>query len=129
MKDMKDMPAVPDLFYRTEWKGWDDFLSTQYPYDWELIEIIKFNYDGLGSAMALCDGRMTYIHLVDLNSILFGNQFGNIHYDTVAVDQNRVVLRQSTEAKKSLATAPKAKPKKPKKSSNNVRKRKTKSKA
>ena len=123
---MKDMPAVPDLFYRTEWKGWDDFLNTQYPYDWELIEIVKFNYDGLGGAMALCDGRMTYIHLVDLNNILFGNQYGNIHYDTVAVDQNRVVLRQSIEAKKSLVTAPKVKPKKTKKSPKNVRKRKSK---
>ena len=129
MKDMKDMPAVPDLFYRTEWKGWDDFLNTQYPYDWELIEIIKFNYDDLGGAIALCDGRMTYIHLVDLNNILFGNQYGNIHYDTVAVDQNRVVLRQSIEAKKSLVTAPKVKPKKTKKSPKNVRKKKIKSKA
>ena len=123
---MKDMPAVPDLFYRTEWKGWDDFLNTQYPYDWEVVEIIKFNYDDLGSALALCDGRMTYIHLVDLNNILFGNQYGNIHYDTVAVTKDRIVLRQSVQAKESLVTAPKPKPKKTKKSTKNVRKKKIK---
>tara|TARA_B110000438_G_scaffold178074_1_gene170184 strand:+ start:307 stop:690 length:384 start_codon:yes stop_codon:yes gene_type:complete len=126
MKDMKDMPAIPDLFYRAEWKGWDDFLNTQYPYDWELVEIIKFNYDGLGGAIALCDGRTTYIHSTDLNNILFGNQYGNVHYDTVAIDDNRIVLRQSEQAKKSLVTAPKTKPKKTKKSSKNVRKKKTK---
>ena len=126
MKDMKDMPAIPDLFYRAEWKGWDDFLTTQYPYDWELVEIIKFNYDGLGGAIALCDGRTTYIHSTDLNNILFGNQYGNVHYDTVAIDDNRIVLRQSEQAKKSLVTAPKTKPKKTKKSSKNVRKKKTK---
>ncbi|MDB4342160.1 hypothetical protein N9998_00280 [Nitrosopumilus sp.] len=126
MKDMKDMPAIPDLFYRAEWKGWDDFLNTQYPYDWELVEIIKFNYDGLGGAIALCDGRTTYIHSIDLNNILFGNQYGSVHYDTVAIDDNRIVLRQSEQAKKSLVTAPKTKPKKTKKSSKNVRKKKTK---
>ena len=46
--DISRLPAVPDLFYRTEWKGWDDFLGTMYPYDWEIVEIIKFNYNGLG---------------------------------------------------------------------------------
>ena len=124
MKDMKDMPAIPDLFYSAEWKGWDDFLSSQYPYDWELVEIIQFNYNGQGDAIALCDRRTTFVHSVDLNNILFGTQAGASHYDVVATDG---------EAKESLVTAPKAKtkakPKKSKKSSNNVRKRKTKSKA
>ena len=133
MKDMKDMPAIPDLFYSTEWKGWDDFLSSQYPYDWELVEIIQFNYNGQGDAIALCDRRTTFVHSVDLNNILFGTQAGASHYDVVATDGDRIILRQSREAKESLVTAPKAKtkakPKKPKKSSNNVRKRKTKSKA
>ena len=127
MEDMKNMPAVPDLFYRTEWKGWDDFLNTQYPYDWEVIEIIKYNYNGLGDAIALCDGRLTYMHLADLNTILFGNQHGGSHYDVVTAGPGSgIILKQSKAAKESVVTAPAPKPRKTKKSSKNVRKKKTK---
>ena len=130
---MKNMPAIPDLFYRTEWKGWDDFLNTMYPYDWELIEIINFNYNGLGDAIALCDGRTTYMHLADLNAILFGSQHGSVHYDVIATDRDRVVLRRSKQSKESPVTNKKVAPKKKakvkaksKKSSKNVRKQKRK---
>jgi hypothetical protein len=118
--DISKMPAVPDLFYRSEWKGWDDFLGTMYPYDWEIIEIIRFNYNGLGDAIALCDGRTTFVHITDLNAILFGSQHGGVHYDVVATDGERIILRQSSSAKESPVVAPS--PKK-KKSSKNVRKR------
>jgi len=116
--DISKMPAVPDLFYRSEWKGWDEFLGTMYPYDWEIIEIIKFNYNGLGDAIALCDGRTTFVHITDLNTILFGSHHGGIHYDTVATDGERIILRRSQSAKDSPVVAPK---KKTKKSSKNVR--------
>ena len=46
----KMIPAIPDLFYRSEWRGWSDFLGSKYPYGWELIEIIKFNYPENGSS-------------------------------------------------------------------------------
>jgi len=126
MATMKNMPAIPDLFYRSEWKGWDDFLNTMYPYDWELIEIIKFNYNGLGDAIALCDGQTTYMHLTDLNAILFGSQQGGIHYDAVATQGSRIILRRSIQARESPVVSSKAKPKakKTKKSSKNVRKKK-----
>ena len=128
MVSTKDIPAVPDLFYRSQWKGWDDFLNSAYPYDWELIEIIKLNYNGMGDAIALCDRRLTYIHLVDLNVILFGSQHGAIHYETVATDESRIILRRSNESKTSPVTSV-TKPKtskvkaKSKKSSKNVRKK------
>ena len=121
----KMIPAIPDLFYRSEWRGWSDFLGSKYPYGWELIEIIKFNYNGLGDAIALCDGRTTYIHLTDLNEILFGSQYGGWHYDTVAVDDGRFVLTLSQNARDKMNAAEKPK-KKTRKSSKNVRKKKTK---
>ena len=120
VNDMSKMPAIPDLFYRSEWKGWDDFLGTMYPYDWEIVEIIKFNYNGLGDAIAPCDGRTTYVHLVDLNALLFGSHHGGIHYDTVATDGERVILRRSQSAKDSPIVAP---TKKTKKRSKNVQKK------
>jgi hypothetical protein len=129
MATIKDLPAIPDLFYRTEWKGWDTFLNTMYPYDWELIEIINFNYNGLGDAIALCDGRTTFMHLVDLNAVLFGSQHGHVHYDVIATDRDRVVLRRSKQSKESpvtnqnIVTKKKVKAKS-KKSSKNVRKKK-----
>ena len=97
----QDIPAIPDLFYRTEWKGWDDFLGNTTPYGWEVVEILKFNYNGLGDAIANCDGRTTYIHMVDLNAILFGSQFGGQHYETV-VNSGRFIMRKVhyAEAKK-----------------------------
>jgi hypothetical protein len=110
----KMMPAIPDLFYRSEWRGWS-----------ELIEIIKFNYNGLGDAIALCDGRTTYIHLTDLNEILFGSQYGGWHYDTVSVDDGRFVLTLSQNVRDEMNAAEKPK-KKTRKSSKNVRKKKTK---
>ena len=121
VNDMSKMPAIPDLFYRSEWKGWDDLsLGTMYPYDWEIIEIIKFNYNGLGDAIALCDGRTTFVHITDLNTILFGSHHGGIHYDTVATDGERVILRRSQSAKDSPVVAS---TKKTKKRSKNVRKK------
>lgn len=126
MTSMKNMPAIPDLFYRSEWKGWDDFLGTQYPYDWELVEILKFNYNGLGDAIANCDGRVTYMHQVDLNAILFGSQYGGTHYDTV-VSSGRFILKRSAISKAAeevVSAKPKPKPKR--KSSKNVRAKKTK---
>lgn len=89
----KDIPAMPDLFYRTEWKGWDNFLGNATPYDWEVVEILKFNYNGMGDAIANCDGRTTYMHMVDLNAILFGSQYGGQHYETV-VNSGRFIMRK-----------------------------------
>jgi len=120
--DISKMPAIPDLFYRSQWKGWDDFLGTMYPYDWEIVEIIKFNYNGFGDAIALCDGRTTFVHIVDLNAMLFGSQHGGFHYDTVATDDHRIILRRSKTARESpiQSTIPK---KKTKKRVKNVRKK------
>ena len=87
---------------------------------WEIIEIIKFNYNGLGDAIALCDGRTTFVHITDLNTILFGSHHGGIHYDTVATDGERVILRRSQSAKDSPIVAP---TKKTKKRSKNVQKK------
>jgi hypothetical protein len=123
--DISRMPAVPDLFYRSQWKGWDDFLGTMYPYDWEIVEIIKFNYNGLGDAIALCDGRTTYVHLVDLNALLFGSQHGGSHYDTVATEGDRIIMRKSSFARNSPVVAEKPK-KKTKRKTKNVRKTKNK---
>jgi hypothetical protein len=89
----KDMPAIPDLFYRTEWKGWDDFLGNTTPYGWEIVEILKFNYNGMGDAIANCDGRTTYMHMIDLNTILFGNQYGSRQYKTI-VNSGRFIMRK-----------------------------------
>ena len=124
--DISRMPAVPDLFYRSQWKGWDDFLGTMYPYDWEIVEIIKFNYNGLGDAIALCDGRTTYVHPAVLNVILFGDHHGGIHYETVATDGDRVILRRSKFAKESPVVAAVKPKKKTKKSTKNVRTKKNK---
>lgn len=95
MVNMKkqNMPRIPDLFYRNEWKGWGDFLKSVYPYDWEIVEILKFNYNGMGDAVANCDGRTTYIHMIDLNEMLFGNQFGGQHYETI-VNSNRFIMKK-----------------------------------
>ena len=128
MEDMKNMPAIPDLFYRSEWKGWNDFLNTQYPYDWEKIEIIKFNYNGKGDAIALCDNRLTYVHQVDLDLILFGDQYGSEHFDILTSGAGTgLILKQSKQSKESIMVSevPKAKPKpKTKKKSNkNVQKK------
>ena len=124
MEDIKDMPAIPDLFYRSEWKGWNDFLNTQYPYDWEKVEIIKYNYNGVGDAIALCDGRLTYVHLADLNLMLFGDQYGSVHFDVVSSGPGSgLILKQSRQARESIVSAPAPEPKpKPKPK----RKRKTK---
>lgn len=125
MKEVpKNMPAIPDLFWRSEWKGWDDFLGTPHPYDWEIVEILKFNYNGLGDAIANCDGRITYLHQVDLNAILFGSQYGGSHYDTV-VSSGRFILQRSANSKAANEVLPpKRKPKR--KSSKNVRAKKSK---
>ena len=128
MEDMRNMPAIPDLFYRTQWKGWNDFLNTQYPYDWEKIEIIKYNYNGVGDAIALCDGRLTYIHLADLNLILFGDQYGSIHFDVVSSGPGSgLILKQSRQARESIVSTsePKQKPN-PKRKKKNVQKTKNK---
>jgi len=135
MEDMRNMPAIPDLFYRSEWKGWNDFLNTQYPYDWKKIEIIKFNYNGKGDAIALCDDRLTYIHQVDLDLMLFGDQYGSIHFDVLTSGIGTgFILKQSRQSKESIMvsdipktkTKPKPKPKPKRKSSKNVQKTKNK---
>lgn len=42
-------------------------------YGFDLIEIIKFNYDGEGSAIAKEDGELCSIHPNDLDIIMFGD--------------------------------------------------------
>jgi hypothetical protein len=41
-------------------------------YGFETIEIIKFNYDGKGGAICICDGEMMSFMIIDLDFILFG---------------------------------------------------------
>ena len=40
------------------------------PYGFEMIEILAFNYDGSGHALANCDGQLDTIHPGDLVHIL-----------------------------------------------------------
>lgn len=41
----------------------------------EKIEIIKFNYDGKGNALALQDNELTYFSTFDLNFLIFGGWY------------------------------------------------------
>ncbi len=86
--------AMPDLFFGNEWEGWGDFLGSMFPYDWEVIEILKFNYNGQGDAIANCDGETKYVHLADLNTILFGDQYGIKHYDVYVVTSGSFILKK-----------------------------------
>lgn len=53
-------------------------------YGYELIEIIQFNYNGSGSAIAKLDGELDSIHKNDLPIILFGDPgSGDKYYQLV----------------------------------------------
>ena len=59
------------------------------------------------------------------DAILFGSQHGGAHYDTVATDGERVILRKSEFARNSPVVAEKPK-KKTERKTKNVRKTKNK---
>lgn len=42
-------------------------------YGFDIIEILKFNYDGEGSAIGKFDGELESIHVNDLEIIMFGD--------------------------------------------------------
>ena len=45
-------------------------------YGYDIIEILQFNYDGQGNAIAKFDGRLDFLAQTDLDMILFGNDEG-----------------------------------------------------
>lgn len=50
---------------------------------YDLIEIIKFNYDGKGSALVKEDGKLGSLHPNDLNYVMFGNDSGEEYYQLI----------------------------------------------
>ncbi len=54
-------------------------------YGFDLIEIIKFNYDGKGSALVKEDGALGSIHRNDLDIIMLGDPgSGEKYYQLIA---------------------------------------------
>lgn len=53
-------------------------------YGFDLIEIIKFNYDGKGSALIKEDGELGSIHRNDLDIIMLGDpKSGEKYYQLI----------------------------------------------
>lgn len=51
------------------------------PYGYKEIEIIKFNYDGDGSAIVKEEGLLSSYGIVDINIIMFGDEAGTKLYE------------------------------------------------
>ena len=93
MTPIEPLPIHPDMFYRKQWKGWGDFLNSANPYEWKTVEILKFNYNGMGDAIADCDGETTFLHQADLDIMMFEEVQGKNHYKTELINGRFVLTK------------------------------------
>lgn len=52
-----------------------------------LVQVLHFNYNGEGDALALLDGELTYFAKEELNFALFGDPYsGTVFYEPLATE-------------------------------------------
>lgn len=69
------MKNKQNLVFRLEKQQLPDYDECNNFLGYEEYEIIEFNYDGMGTALILEDGKLSYYYSDDLNFILFGGWY------------------------------------------------------